>query len=106
MRSLPMPKDLDIKLVLDEFRIGYSSLNYLRQFPIDTLKIDQSLVRRMTSSPDDTAIVSAAIGLGKSLKLRVIAEGVETPEQCAFLVTQHCKEVYDLSITNSLGNDK
>ena len=80
------------RLMINDFRIGYSSLSYLRQFPVDTLRIDQSLVRRMTSSPDDAAIVSAVVSLGKSLKLRVIAEGVSTPEQCAFLLAQHCDE--------------
>jgi diguanylate cyclase (GGDEF)-like protein len=84
--------DLGIKLVIDDFGIGYSSLSYLRQFPIDTLKIDQSFVRRMTSNADDAAIVTAVIGLGRSLKLRLIAEGVETPEQHAFLLAQHCDE--------------
>ena len=79
--------------MFDDFRIGYSSLSYLRQFPVDTLRIDQSLVRRMTNSPDDAAIVSAVIGLGKSLKLRVIAEGVSTPEECAFLLAQLRDEV-------------
>ncbi|MFZ2407374.1 MAG: EAL domain-containing protein, partial [Methylobacter sp.] len=84
--------DLGIKLAIDDFGTGYSSLSYLRQFPIDTLKIDQSFVERMFSNPDDATIVSAVISMGKSLSKHVIAEGVETKEQSAFLLAQHCDE--------------
>ncbi len=84
--------DMGIKLAIDDFGTGYSSLSYLRQFPIDTLKIDQSFVNDMTSNADDATIVSAVISMGKSLNKQVIAEGVETSEQSAFLLALHCDE--------------
>ena len=85
-------KGLGVRLAIDDFGTGYSSLSYLRQFPIDTLKIDQSFVREITAGSLDDTIVGAVISMGKTLKQKVIAEGVETGEQLAFLQRQHCGE--------------
>ncbi len=85
-------KAMGIQLAIDDFGTGYSSLSYLNRFPIDTLKIDQSFVRDMASNPDNAAIISAVIGMGRNLKQRVVAEGVETGEQLAFLCLQNCDE--------------
>jgi diguanylate cyclase (GGDEF)-like protein/PAS domain S-box-containing protein len=85
-------KTMGIQLAVDDFGTGYSSLSYLQQFPIDVLKIDQSFVQRITSNPEDSSIVRAIINMGKSLKHIVVAEGIETQEQRAYLQTQSCAE--------------
>jgi diguanylate cyclase (GGDEF)-like protein/PAS domain S-box-containing protein len=85
-------KTMGIQLAVDDFGTGYSSLSYLRQFPIDVLKIDQSFVHQITSNSSDSPIVSAIISMGKSLKHIVVAEGIETREQRAYLQTQSCAE--------------
>jgi len=81
-----------IHVALDDFGTGYSSLSYLTKFPIDALKIDQSFVRQISTTPSETTIVRAVIGMGRSLKLQVIAEGVEMQEELAFLQAQQCDE--------------
>lgn len=85
-------KALGVRLTLDDFGTGYSSLSFLQKFPIDTLKIDQSFIRDLTTDPSDASIVNAVIGMGDSLHMTVVAEGIETREQLAFLQESHCPE--------------
>jgi diguanylate cyclase (GGDEF)-like protein/PAS domain S-box-containing protein len=85
-------RELGIQVALDDFGTGYSSLSYLRKFPVDTLKIDQSFVAQITATGEDASIVIAVISMARGLKLRVVAEGVETLEQLAFLKAHACDE--------------
>lgn len=81
---------LGIEISIDDFGTGYSSLNYLKRFPVNSLKIDQSFVQDLTHDPDDAAIVQAVIAMGHSLKLKIIAEGVETLAQLESLRAMQC----------------
>jgi diguanylate cyclase (GGDEF)-like protein/PAS domain S-box-containing protein len=85
-------RESGVKVAVDDFGTGYSSLSYLHKFPVDALKIDQSFVRQMSTTGQATPIVAAIIGMAQGLKLRVVAEGVETQEELAFLRTHRCDE--------------
>jgi EAL domain-containing protein (putative c-di-GMP-specific phosphodiesterase class I) len=99
-------KRLGVQLAIDDFGTGWSSLSYLRHFPIDTLKIDQSFVQEITLGSNAAPIVSAVINMAKSLKYRVIAEGVETRDQLAFLQAEDCDEAQGYFFSRPLVADR
>lgn len=86
-------RTLGVKLAIDDFGTGYSSLSYLRKFPLDRIKIDQSFIRHIKSTPANEAIVRAIIALGESLGLETVAEGIENDEELACVTSHHCHEV-------------
>ncbi len=85
-------RDKGVQVAIDDFGTGYSSLSYLRKFPVDALKIDRSFIQQIGASVDDATIVTAVIGMARSLKLRVVAEGVETQDHLEFLRSHQCDE--------------
>jgi EAL domain-containing protein (putative c-di-GMP-specific phosphodiesterase class I) len=93
LAALHQLRDFGIAVSLDDFGTGYSSLSYLHRFPFDKLKIDRSFVRDMTSNKDSMSIIRAVTGLGHSLQMTIIAEGVETLEQLNMLRDEGCTEV-------------
>ena len=105
MTALARLKALGTRLAIDDFGTGYSSLSYLRRFPIDVLKIDQSFIRDLSDNHNDAALVSAIISLGKTLGLNVIAEGIETAGQLAFLKAHHCEEGQGYFFSKALPAD-
>ncbi|MFO7767188.1 MAG: EAL domain-containing protein [Pelovirga sp.] len=99
-------KKLGVSLSLDDFGTGYSSLNYLSRFPVDHLKIDQSFIRDIGTSAARTAVVSSIIDIAHNLQLTTIAEGVETTEQLAFLVTNGCDAMQGYLFSKPLPADE
>ena len=95
--------DWGVNIAVDNYGTGFSSLRYLNEFPINTLKIDQSFVNQMTNDPNHAAIVSSMITMAKNLKIRVLAEGVETPEAFAALQVEHCDEGQGYYFSHPVG---
>jgi diguanylate cyclase (GGDEF)-like protein len=106
IQTLRELKALGVGLSIDDFGTGYSSLSYLKRFPIDTLKIDQSFIRDIETAPDDAAIASAIIGLAHTLKLSVVAEGVETAGQLEFLARHGCDRTQGYLFSRPLPVDQ
>ena len=92
LRTLESLKMIGVKLSIDDFGTGHSSLKHLKSFPIDKLKIDRTFVRDVPEDSDDVAITAAVIDLARNMEITSIAEGVERPEQLAFLKARGCEE--------------
>jgi diguanylate cyclase (GGDEF)-like protein/PAS domain S-box-containing protein len=106
IKILTSLKALGIRIAIDDFGTGYSSLAYLKRFPIDKLKIDIAFVRDITTNPDDAAIALAIISMAHSLHMSVIAEGVETRAQIAFLRRQRCDEIQGFYFSRALPSEE
>jgi EAL domain-containing protein (putative c-di-GMP-specific phosphodiesterase class I) len=97
---------IGIRISMDDFGIGYSSLSRLKRLPISSLKIDQSFIQDMNSDTDNAALTAAIIGMGHCLKLNVVAEGVERKEQMAFLRSQGCDEIQGYLLSHPMSATK
>ena len=105
IKVLKRLKDMGIRISIDDFGTGYSSLSYLKRFPIDSVKIDRSFIQDITANSDDAAIAAAVIAMAHSLKLTVIAEGVETLEQLQLLQSLQCDEMQGYFVSPAVPAD-
>lgn len=99
-------KNAGVRLALDDFGVGYSSLNYLRQFNFDTLKIDRSLLQNIPADDTDSEIIASIINMAHAMQIEVIAEGIETPEQTRFLRTHFCDKIQGNYFSTPLSADE
>ncbi|WP_409566539.1 putative bifunctional diguanylate cyclase/phosphodiesterase [Methylobacterium sp. E-065] len=105
LQTLHRLRELGVRVSMDDFGTGYSSLSYLRSFPFDKIKIDRSFVKDLASKPDGDAIIRAIAGLGKSLGMTTVAEGVETPEQMQRIRDEGCTDVQGYLISKPIPAD-
>jgi diguanylate cyclase (GGDEF)-like protein len=106
MDTMEKLKQLGVQISIDDFGTGYSSLSYLKKFRVHTLKIDQTFIRDITVDEDSAAIVTALIAMSRKLKIKSLAEGVETPEQLRFLKEQGCDEIQGYIFSTPLAPDQ
>jgi len=106
IKTLQRMKRMGLQIAIDDFGTGYSSLSYLRRFPLDSLKIDRTFIDEVCVDPDDTAITLAIISMAKSLRLKVVAEGVETTQQWDFLCQHGCDEVQGYLVSKGLPGEQ
>jgi diguanylate cyclase (GGDEF)-like protein/PAS domain S-box-containing protein len=106
MATLHALNEMGVHLAIDDFGTEYSALNYLRRLPISSLKIDKSFIREILTNSDDASIVKALVAMAHCLKLKVIAEGVETEEQASFLQAHHCNEMQGYHFSRAVPADQ